>query len=774
MGGCSSSPDSGYLDNQKVVGFLNRVPVLSKLNGSQRARLAEAMITLTYYQHDYVFEEGDEGTAFYIVLSGACRVVRDGAELAVLNVGDYFGETALLTDAPRGASIITSSRQMDVLSMEKREFEDLFGSEINVKLVKRGGIIAGHSQTKHMDVPPLDSPIAPADAEREKDESVREAIFAIVDENVLFSGFNREHKYEVIDQMYRQEVAAGTVLLKEGDMGSNVFFIEEGRLEVNSDGEEKIRDLTSGQLFGERALLYNNPRSATVTAVEDSVLWKIDRFTFRRIGMDLGKKEMSKYAEFLEQVELLGALTSLERAKIAEALETVEFHSNEIIFKEDDIGDAMYIISSGECVVTKLATEEVRAMHPNKTVNENGEVVLVNIKVRDCFGERALLTEELRAATVTTIVPTTCLKIDSESFKLLMGPLEDILAQKIDGYDQVNDHYDDDDTDNQMEDIPFDSLKHVGMLGQGSFGLVRLVKYKATGETYALKGVSKEQIVFNGQQDHIMSEKRVMMRFNHPLLVRLYCTYNKKELLYFLFSPILGGELFTLLRQKHMFEEDSARFYAGCVVLAFEYMHAKGTIYRDLKPENLLVDADGYVLITDFGFAKRVGNDKTWTLCGTPDYLCPEIVNNSGHNKGADWWTLGVLIYEMLSGKTPFYAYDQMKMFNLIIEANFNWPSHFSSDAKLIIQGLCQRKPTKRLGVVRQIIEGKAVGGAHLIKLHPWWNGMEWDKLYARQLQAPHTPKIGSNTDLRNFEQIEPEMPMGRYYDDGSGWDKDF
>jgi len=353
-----------------------------------------------------------------------------------------------------------------------------------------------------------------------------------------------------------------------------------------------------------------------------------------------------------------------------------------------------------------------------------------------------------------------------------LGPLTDIMASKAETYEQKDDTEEENEAEgNQMEDISFKSLKHVGMLGQGSFGTVRLVQHNDTNKTYALKGVSKHSIVENNQQEHIMSEKRVMMRFNHPFLVRLYATYNKKDLLHFLLEPVLGGELFTLLRNKHMFAENESIFYAGCVVLAFEYMHMKGTVYRDLKPENLLVDADGYIQVTDFGFAKRIGDGQTWTLCGTPDYLCPEIVSGSGHGKGADWWTVGVLIYEMLTGRTPFYANDQMDMFENIVRAEVRFPSSMSSEAKSLIGGLLARKPTQRLGVTR----GKSKG----IKAHDWWKKskvFDWDKLYHKQIVSPYKPKIKNNMDLRNFDQMEPEMPVARYHASKSNhnWDSDF
>merc|ERR1719397_828631 len=197
-------------------------------------------------------------------------------------------------------------------------------------------------------------------------------------------------------------------------------------------------------------------------------------------------------------------------------------------------------------------------------------------------------------------------------------------------------------------------FKTIGILGKGAFGLVSLVVDPYTKKSYALKAIKKQQIVELGQQSHIINEKNVMQKMHSKFLVNLRGTYKDNLRVYFLLDVCLGGELFTILRRRRYFNEGTSKFYAGCVVEAFDYMHSKNIIYRDLKPENLVLDSTGYLKVTDFGFAKVV-KDKTFTLCGTPDYLAPEIVTGQGHGKGVDWWTLGILIYEMLASFPPFF-----------------------------------------------------------------------------------------------------------------------
>jgi len=249
--------------------------------------------------------------------------------------------------------------------------------------------------------------------------------------------------------------------------------------------------------------------------------------------------------------------------------------------------------------------------------------------------------------------------------------------------------------------------------------------------------------------------------------VALYATYKNKDRLYFLLEPSLGGELFSVLREKTLFDEDTSRFYAAHIVLAFEYMHSMNYVYRDLKPENLLLDSQGYLKLTDFGFAKDISSGRTWTLCGTPDYLAPEIVAGKGHGKGVDWWTLGIFIYEMLASYPPFYDEDPMKTYAKIMHGSITFPSQNSKEAISLIKKLLYHKPTKRLGVVN--------GSAKLIKKHAWFKTFSWTDLLDRKLKAPFVPKIKSDADISNFDDYGEDQEEHQHYsDDGSNWDKDF
>ncbi|ORX59159.1 Pkinase-domain-containing protein [Piromyces finnis] len=290
-------------------------------------------------------------------------------------------------------------------------------------------------------------------------------------------------------------------------------------------------------------------------------------------------------------------------------------------------------------------------------------------------------------------------------------------------------------------------------LGTGSFGRVHLVKHKETGKYYAMKVLVKRQIIESKQVEHTINEKKILESLNHPYMVNLVGSFKDNRNLYIVLEYVCGGELFSYLRQCKRLPNHVARFYAAQVVLAFEHLHSNDIIYRDLKPENLLIDKNGNIKITDFGFAKHVP-DVTWTLCGTPDYLAPEIIQSKGYGKAVDWYALGVLIYEMLAGFPPFYDEDQMRLYERILEGRLRWPSYFDPAAKDLIKRLLSPDLTKRYGNLKS--------GSADIKKHKWFSEIDWKKLAEVKVKAPYIPPFTSEGDASNFDSYpEDHDPYG-------------
>ncbi|KAF9942659.1 hypothetical protein BGZ67_000473 [Mortierella alpina] len=292
------------------------------------------------------------------------------------------------------------------------------------------------------------------------------------------------------------------------------------------------------------------------------------------------------------------------------------------------------------------------------------------------------------------------------------------------------------------------------VLGTGTFGRVYLTKFRHNQTYYAMKVLKKSEVVRLKQVEHINSEKQILSQVHFPFIVNLFTTFQDESNLYMLLEYVIGGELFSHLRKAGRFTNDMTRFYAAEIVLAIEYLHSRDVIYRDLKPENLLLDSAGHIKITDFGFAKRV-EDRTWTLCGTPEYLAPEIIQSKGHGKPVDWWALGILIFEMLAGYPPFFDDNPFGIYEKILAGRIYFPAHIDSTAKDLIKKLLTADRTKRLGNLKD--------GSDDIKNHKWFRGVDWQGLMEKSVAAPIVPPHIHPGDTGNFEKY-PEV-----VDDDSG-----
>ena len=284
-------------------------------------------------------------------------------------------------------------------------------------------------------------------------------------------------------------------------------------------------------------------------------------------------------------------------------------------------------------------------------------------------------------------------------------------------------------------------------LGTGTFGRVRLVTYSHQKTLYfALKMMKKSEIIRLKQVEHIKTEKNILMSIHHPFIVNLYAHFKDEKTLYMLMEFVIGGELFSQLRKVGRFSNDTARFYAAEIVLALEYLHNQDIVYRDLKPENLLIDRDGHIKITDFGFAKIV-KDRTWTLCGTPEYLAPEIIQSRGHGKAVDWWALGILIYEMLAGYPPFYDENPFGIYQKILAGKIDFPRHFDANAKDLVKKLLTADRTKRYGCLKDAAED--------VKQHKWFTNanISWTTVFNRKLKPPFIPGFRSPYDTGCFDK---------------------
>ncbi|XP_004564174.1 cAMP-dependent protein kinase catalytic subunit PRKX [Maylandia zebra] len=292
-----------------------------------------------------------------------------------------------------------------------------------------------------------------------------------------------------------------------------------------------------------------------------------------------------------------------------------------------------------------------------------------------------------------------------------------------------------------------DDLETVATVGTGTFGRVFLVKDKKSRAFFALKQMKIPDVIRLKQEQHVHNEKEVLSEVNHSFLIRLFWTHHDERFLYMLMDYVPGGELFSYLRSRGRFSNATGLFYTSEIVCAIEYLHSKEIVYRDLKPENILLDSEGHIRLTDFGFAKKL-TDRTWTLCGTPEYLAPEVIQSKGHGRAVDWWALGILIFEMLAGYPPFFDDNPFGIYQKILAAKLEFPRHLDFYVKDLIKKFLVIDRARRLGNMKN--------GADDVKKHRWFKTIDWEAVPLRKLKPPIVPKVSHEGDTSNFD-VYPE-----------------
>jgi cGMP-dependent protein kinase 2 len=561
---------------------------------------------------------------------------------------------------------------------------------------------------------------------------------------LLFARLPPDAKLKVCEAMWELRVPAGEILIQEGETGlaaSELYVVAQGGFEVlerrPGGVNMRVNIKERGDVFGEVSLMYSCPRTATVAATADSIVYVLERDAFRRHVRDAARGEASQIEVFLNSVPLLAGLPRQSKAKLVDAFVEEHFAAGTAIIREGDPGDKFYVVKAGEAAVTTAAAGEVNRLFR-----------------ADFFGERALLTNEPRGATVTAVQATTCLSLERGTFVEILGPMDAAMKEaKSDeasatrlallkprgsaaaaarpranvviqvrradgsGFTTVTATGHKDEIDELVEtgggggvgngaaaknanatnaaaDL---TLIEAELLGEGAFSRVSVVTDERSRRAFALKRMAKTAAL--QCPEHVYCEQRISKNTANAFCIRQYASFKDAHHLYFLFDLMTGGDLMDVLvaeariikhpvpqrgslRQGCLapkvkmwqgMDEPMARFYVASIVLALEYLHdTAGIIYRDLKPENVLIDGQGFAKLGDFGFAKPVElGGRTYTFCGTPGYVAPENVLGRGYNQSVDWWTLGVLMYVLLTARQPFSSPktgDPMEVMRRIVD----------------------------------------------------------------------------------------------------------
>ncbi len=671
---------------------------------------------------DTLIKQGDtDADLFYVIEKGHFDIIVDGNKVDEGKPGTSFGELALLYNSPRAATVV--AKDDGVLWTLPR---DLFRRIVNVAVNK----VRQEIRTVLKNVPLV---------QKLSDEQIL-MMCDIVRTNVKFN--------------------AGETIITKGDQGDRFYMIQSGNVECTHIGstDHKLQ-LGPGDYFGERALIRSEPRYADVIALTNAVCVTIEKDNFERIfGGLMATLDRNLGVRVLMSLDILNALSPIQKNKLIEECHEKKFEDGEYIVHQGDPGDTFYIITEGKAEVLKSSTE-----------SGNVPILIAELGVGDYFGEGALLKDEPRAADIKAKGgPVRTFELDRDSFDKYFNKVRGSISQRL---TTRVDHGDDlvrKKAQDLEKQVGFDDLVHIRTLGTGTFGRVKLVEVPKLNKAFALKILQKKQIVDYAQEINVMNEKRILSECHHPFILRLVRTFKDQNCLYLLLELVQGGELFSVIHihiLPHL-NDKQAMFYIACVVDVFEYLHDRSIVYRDLKPENLMIDDVGYIKMVDFGFAKKVF-DKTYTLCGTPEYLSPEILLSAGHNKATDYWALGILIYEVLTRRCPYVDKDRMVMYEKILSTKPDFPDYYSEIAKDLTLLLLIKEPALRLGNLRN--------GIRDIKDHPFFtsHGMDFYELRRKRIQPPWKPTIKDYKDSSYFDAYNEEYDVEPFHGNAS-WDADF
>ncbi|KAA0148901.1 hypothetical protein FNF29_06375 [Cafeteria roenbergensis] len=720
---------------EENIAFLRGVPLLRGVEQRILTSLAEALQTIEFEAGHAIMRQGSVGSVFYIVQSGECSVVKRSAgpmgeveevEVLRLKEGAFFGEQALLHDKPRAATVLTVSATT-VLALSKDDFVKVFGpAEQLAAAMERT-----HSQRQEMEVAARSRSRA-AMKDRQRNSSVKDDLTA--------GGLGA--------------VAVEELGSDEEDDPDEVARREQRR----ADREGPTAAVSNGSGPGAAAQAsVAGPASGSYRVSSGGGLKSKPSRLDMPIGVDDGEDETRRRimakgrdAAASRSTAVIATSASGAGASIAAGSEGVAGPSgaSEVASAKPHVRK----IPSSAVLSGTGSRAAPGAQAPASAAGGSAGRSTASSR----SGAKGGTTGDDASVTVKTAQsPTTTAAMAASG--LAAGGLAATSSFRT-----------------TRPELQLDALQVRAVLGEGAFGRVMLVQERTSGEVFALKQMSKARIVKTGQKKNVLNEKSIMMRLEHPHVIQLIKTFQDRDCLYMLIEFAQGGDLFGLLgRVGGMLTGKLARYYASVVASVFAYMHGMSIVYRDLKPENLCLMDTGMLKVVDFGFAKVVKpGDRTYTLCGTPEYLAPELISGLGHREGVDWWALGILIFEMLHGYSPFSdpdSSDHRVIYRNIIKGRMEWHDTIASEraARSLVRKLLESNPARRLGSLRR--------GSKDVLEHRFFSSVDWAAVRSGTVPPPLRPKVKSRLDVSAFDEVEVKRnKIDPYVSDGTNWDASF
>ncbi|CAG9330469.1 unnamed protein product [Blepharisma stoltei] len=787
-------------DMKMIMNALASHFILKGLDEDSRFEIARTMKHYTIGPREYVFEEGKPGQSFYILASGRLEVVMNGTKKNLISPGFGFGELALLDARPRTASII-SIEKCHLWGVDRDTFKDavrrvnLLGHEENKKFIDNISIFKSLTQAQK------DRILASLNTQRwgngqkivregdygtlfyiikegiatcsKNDLEVRhlgkgdyfgelselydhsrsatitavgdvkvvsiscQSLFEILGDSLqqiiyknsiriaiessqVLSALKKSQIEKLLDYMITTRYQPGALIIPKGTKKGEYLYIVLRGSAVSLSGR-KYGNLTC---IGDRDLLVtpNCDFIDDVIAEIETDVSEISKATIEKcIEGDL--KEITAANDLkviLDNVFLFTGLSVTKHQALKNSLNVMYFNDRDSIILENRPGEYFYIVKSGK-VVCRKGNKRVRI-----------------ITKYDYFGERALIYGTTRSASIQADGPVICWMIGKSAFLDLIS--EEIRA-RIEHRIEL-----------QEISISLADLTIIKPLGKSMFGNTFLMANRARNRLYSVKALLKEKIEKLGIQMNLQMEREIALQMNHPMLMSIVDTVKDAWRVYFISEYIKGKDLFCILKEIQLVSEIHAKYLIASVALIFEYLHERNIIFRNLKPENMIIDEEGYPVLIDFSAAKII-NGRTYTTIGSPHYMAPEVILGSGYSFNADWWSLGIVLYELLYGKVPFGEdeIDPHSIYEKILEHRISYPSSVlqTNSAKPLIQQLLNKNPSARTG-----------GGTKAFKCNIWFENLNWGRLRTKALKMPFVPKF---LDLDNEIEEALNSPKNRY-----------
>jgi cGMP-dependent protein kinase len=799
--------------------------MLSKLSEEQREVLFGRVVKVSTKTSEPLFSQGDPGTYLFIVKSGQYDVTIDGEFRRTMTELAVFGELALIYNQPRTAAVVCKTQgelwrihggilrrmlasiatkfeqaTLDFLdqdetfkympdidkkilasSCEVKQYRsgelilgpdrgnldsiyivregsvyvtDSFG---NQRRLKQGGIFGGNF-TERSQVQEARAAshavclVLSSDSTKRLIGEIESVIAAAAHHSSLVTipwmAQLPPAQQRTVSNAFESATFKDEIVVSSG-APAQLLILVEGTVSVykggitdpssSDDADGVIGELARGEIVGQDQIYHGSAMPNTLVA---RGVVKVQRINLQKVisclvdgdidSLEIAEASVMKLTvikKTLKDIYLFKQILDKQVTRVAIALKNKLYKKGETIFAEGDNAENFYLIMSGRV-----------------SVSITGKGILRTLAKGDYFGERGLIFTEPRSATCAAVDDVEVLQLEASVFIQILGNFRAVLEHRIKLQD----------TKVEMTDLTAHWI-----IGQGSFGEVRLVEHKTTGSRYALKCIRKTHIVETGQQKNVQMERKILNQLYHPCIVQSVRTMKDDIYVYFLMEFLGGGDLFTAIREIGMLTTPQAQFYSGSVIHAIEYVHKCRLMYRDLKPENVLLDDEGYVKLVDFGTAKE--GLSSFTLVGTPEYLSPEVILGKGYTYAADWWSCGVMMYEFICGPLPFRSKsgDQIELCRAILEAEVKFPSYVKdTNARSILKGLLERRVEQRLA-------SGSMGGLDLME-HPYFKGFDWDGVLSRTLPVPYVPDLVKIREMYVKPENSEGAPLAQLRDDCS------